>query len=211
LLERRRGRLYSKREVGLVPRQQRAIVIDPDEHWRQHVKAMLTKADFLVIGEAEDGITALKLIRSRQPDLVVTEAFLPGMSGLELARIVHDDKLAPVVITCTTYDQTTLGKAVEAQAQGFLVKPLDEATVIPAVEIALANYKERMRLEAEVRLLKDSLETRKVIERAKGILMQTMGLSESEAFRRMQKQSMNKRISMRAVAEAIILAHNIGF
>jgi len=192
-----------------VPRQQRVVVVEPDAHWRKNLKATLAKADYLVIGEAEDGITAIKLIRSRQPDLVITDAFLPGMNGLEVARIVHDDKLAPVVLTCSAYNMDVLEKAKEAQVFGFVVKPVDEQTIIPIIEIALNSYREVTRLEGEIRSLKDTLETRKTVERAKGILMETLGLSEVEAFRRIQKQSMNKRLSMRAVAEAIILAHQL--
>ncbi|MBO8128803.1 MAG: ANTAR domain-containing protein [Peptococcaceae bacterium] len=170
---------------------------------------MLQAAEFLIIGEATDGITALKLIRVRQPDLVIAEVFLPAMSGLELARIVSDDKLAPVVLISSNYDHATLEEAKLAGAFGYLVKPVGEASLIPTVEIALSNYSEVVRLEEQVKELQEKLETRKIVEKAKGILMHTLGLTEAEAFRKIQKQSMNKRISMRAVAEAIILAHSL--
>lgn len=109
-----------------MPRQQRVVLVDENSVWRKNIKAMLTKADLMVIGEAEDGITGLKLIRSRQPDIVLTEAMLPGMTGLELASIVHGDKLAPVIILCNAYYQDLLVKAVSAHVYGFLVKPVDE-------------------------------------------------------------------------------------
>ncbi|MCL6634782.1 MAG: ANTAR domain-containing protein [Peptococcaceae bacterium] len=187
----------------------RVVIIDSDATWRKNIKAMLAKMGYWVIGEAEDGLTGLKLVRARQPDLVIVEAFLPGMDGHEVARIIHEDKLAPVVLIASSTQQNVIEKAKSAKVFAFLVKPELEYNLIPAVELALANYQEIVKLENQVKELKDTLETRKVIERAKGILMETMGLSEAEAFKRIQRQSMNKRISMRAVAEAIILAHNL--
>jgi len=190
-------------------REQRVVLIDSDATWRKNIKAMLVKMGYWVIGEAEDGLTGLKLVRARQPDLVIIEAFLPGMEGFEVARIIHEDKLAPVVLIGSSTQQNVIEKAKSARVFAFLVKPEIEYNLVPAVELALANYQERVKLEEQVHELQNTLETRKVVERAKGILMEKMGLSEAEAFKRIQKQSMNKRISMRAVAEAIILAHNL--
>lgn len=187
----------------------RVIIIDSDAAWRKNIKKMIGKMGYWVIGEAEDGLTGLKLVRARQPDLVIIEAFLPGMDGYELARIINEDKLAPVILIASSTQQNVIEKAKTAKVFSFLVKPELEYNLIPAIELALTNYQEIIRLEGEIKELKETLETRKVIERAKGILMETMGISETEAFKRIQKQSMNKRISMRAVAEAIILAHNL--
>ncbi len=189
--------------------EQRVILIDSDATWRKNIKGMLAKMGYWVIGEAEDGVTGLKLVRAREPDLVIIEAFLPGMDGHEVARIIHEDKIAPVVLIASSTQQNVIEKAKTAKVFAFLMKPELEYNLIPAVELALTNYQEIIRLENQVKDLKDTLETRKVIERAKGILMETMGIPETEAFKRIQKQSMNKRISMRAVAEAIILAHNL--
>ncbi|HOV79463.1 MAG TPA: ANTAR domain-containing protein [Bacillota bacterium] len=189
--------------------EQRIIIVDSDAAWRKSIKAMLAKMGYWVIGEAEDGQTGLKMVRARQPDLVIIEAFLPGMDGHEVARIIHEDKLAPVILICSSIQQNVIEKAKAARVSAFLMKPDLEFNLIPAVELALINYQEIINLENKVRELKETLETRKVVERAKGILMETMGISETEAFKRIQKQSMNKRISMRAVAEAIILAHNL--
>ncbi|MCL6635705.1 MAG: ANTAR domain-containing protein [Peptococcaceae bacterium] len=187
----------------------RIIVVDSDATWRKNIKAMLAKMGYYVIGEAEDGMTGLKLVRARQPDLVIIEAFLPGMDGHEVARIIHEDKLAPVILIASSTQQNLIEKAKLARVFAFLVKPELEYNLIPAVELALTNYQEIIKLEEKVKELKETLETRKIIERAKGILMETLKVSETEAFKRIQKQSMNKRISMRAVAEAIILAHNL--
>lgn len=189
--------------------EQRVIIIDSDATWRKTIKSMLAKMGYYVIGEAEDGLTGLKLVRAREPDLVIIEAFLPGMDGYEVARVIHEDKLAPVVLIASSTQQNVIEKAKNAKVFAFLMKPELEYNLIPAVELALSNYQEIIKLENQVKELRDTLETRKVIERAKGILMETMGIAETEAFKRIQKQSMNKRISMRAVAEAIILAHNL--
>lgn len=189
--------------------EQRVIIIDSDATWRKNIKSMLAKMGYYVIGEAEDGLTGLKLVRAREPDLVIIEAFLPGMDGYEVARVVNEDKLAPVVLIASSTQQNVIEKAKNAKVFAFLMKPELEYNLIPAVELALSNYQEIIKLENQVKELRDTLETRKVIERAKGILMETMRIAETEAFKRIQKQSMNKRISMRAVAEAIILAHNL--
>jgi response regulator NasT len=189
--------------------EQRVIVIENDATWRKNIKGILAKMGYWVIGEAEDGQSGLKMVRSRQPDLVIIEAFLPGLDGHEVAQIINEDKLAPVIMISSSTKQNLIEKAKIAKVFAFLMKPELESNLIPAVELALTNYQEIIRLENEVKELKDTLETRKVIERAKGILMETMGITETDAFKRIQKQSMNKRISMRAVAEAIILAHNV--
>ena len=189
--------------------EQRVIVIENDATWRKNIKGILAKMGYWVIGEADDGQSGLKMVRSRQPDLVIIEAFLPGLDGHEVAQIISEDKLAPVILIASSTKQNLIEKAKTAKVFAFLMKPELESNLIPAVELALTNYQEIIRLENEVKELKETLETRKVIERAKGILMETMGIAETEAFKRIQKQSMNKRISMRAVAEAIILAHNL--
>ncbi|MCL5780448.1 MAG: ANTAR domain-containing protein [Firmicutes bacterium] len=187
----------------------RIIIIDSDEAWCKHLKTMLGKLGYLVVGDASDGPGALKLVRTRHPDLLIIQDHLPGLSGLEVARIMYEDKLGPVIITTDYMQQDLVEKAREARVFSILLKPVEEHDLLPAVELAMGNYQEIIKLEKQVKELRDTLETRKLVEKAKGILMRTMRLSEDEAFKRIQKQSMNKRISMRAVAEAVILAHNI--
>lgn len=187
----------------------RIVLADSDPVQRKNIKSMLIKLGYWVVGEAEDGLSALKLVRSRQPDLLIIDAAVPGMDGLEVARLLYEDKLAPVIVLVGTVNSSLLDKAKGARVSALLVKPVDETSLLPAIELALANYQEVVKLEKQVQELKEALETRKLVERAKGILMETLGLTEAEAYRRMQKQSMDKRISMRQVAEAIILAHSI--
>ncbi|KJS15360.1 MAG: Fis family transcriptional regulator [Peptococcaceae bacterium BRH_c4b] len=191
--------------------EQRIVLVASDDAVRKNIKSMLVKLGYWVVGESGDGLSALKMVRTRQPDLLVIEVGLSGMDGLEVAKILHEDKLAPVVVIAPKYTQSILEKAKEARVSALLIKPVDEITLTTAVELAMANYQEMVSLENKVKELKEAIETRKIIERAKGILMESMGLSEGEAFKRMQKQSMNKRISMRQVAEAVILAQNLKF
>lgn len=187
----------------------RIVLADSDPVQRKNLRSMLVKLGYWVVGEAEDGLSALKLVRSRQPDLLIIDAAMPGMDGLEVARLLYEDKLAPVIVLVSTVNSSLLDRAKGARVSALLTRPVDEASLLPAVELAMANYQEVVKLERQVQELKEALETRKLVERAKGILMETLGLTEAEAYRRMQKQSMDKRISMRQVAEAIILAHSI--
>ncbi len=188
----------------------RLILIDSDNVWRKNVKAMLTKYGHWVVGEAGDGLSAIKLVRSREPDLLIIDAALPGgMDGLQVAKIVHEDKLAPVLVTSTSDDHSILEKAKEAGVFALLIKPLGEMSLLPTVELAMSKYQEITVLEQKIKDLQETLETRKIVERAKGILMETQGLNEAEAFKRMQRQSMNKRVSIRLVAEAVIMAHSL--
>lgn len=187
----------------------RIVMADADAAWRKNIKAMLSKCGYWVVGEAGDGVSALKLVRSRQPDLLIIDAALHGMDGLQVARIAHEDKLTPVVATSSSSHQSIMEKAKEARVYALLFKPVSESSLLPAVELALVNYQEVINLEKNIKDLKETLETRKLVERAKGILMETMGLSEPEAFRRMQRQSMNQRVSMRVVAEAVIMSYEL--
>jgi len=189
--------------------EQRIVLVDSDAASRKNLKSMLTKLGYWVVGETGDGLNALKMVRTRQPELVILDSAIVGMDGFEVAKIIHEDKLAPVVVLTSAYTQAMVERAKEARISALLTKPVDEASILPAIELALATYGEVVQLEGKLKELKELLETRKLLEKAKGIMMETMGLSEAEAFRRMQKQSMNKRISMRQVAEAVILAQNL--
>lgn len=188
----------------------RVVLADSDPAARKGVSAILTEYGYIVVGECEDGHTALKLVRSRAPDLVILDASLPGMDGLEVAKIIIEDRLAPVVVySAKASDPALIEKAKQARVAALLPKPLDAGVLIPALELASAHFAELARLENQVRELKETLETRKLIERAKGILMEALHISEAEAYRRMQRSSMNKRIPLRQVAEAIILSYSL--
>jgi len=171
------------------------------------LKEMLTNLGYLVIGEVGDGRSAVNLARELRPDLVIMDIKMPDMDGIEAARILTEEEIAPVIFL-TAYSQRELvEQAKEAGVVAYLVKPFRESDLVPAIEVALARFAEFKAMREEVKELQDALETRKLVERAKGILMDTQGLSEAEAFRRIQKMSMNTRKPMKEVAEAIILAY----
>lgn len=188
---------------------QRVVVADEEAIWRKNIGTWLGTAGYHVVGEVADGVAALNVIRRCQVELAILSAHLPGINGLEIAAIVREDKMSAVILTCSRLWQNVLDKAKDIRVFGLLVKPFDETVLIPAATLALNSYQEVTSLEREVQELRTTLETRKVIEKAKGLLMESLGLSESEAFRRIQKLSMDKRLPMREVAEAIVLCHGV--
>jgi AmiR/NasT family two-component response regulator len=185
----------------------RVIIADDESIIRMDLREMLTNLGYLVVGEAGDGRNAVNQARELEPDVVILDIKMPGMDGIEAARILTEEKIAPVVLL-TAYSQRDLvERAKEAGVVGYITKPMRESDLTPAIEVAMARFAEFRALEKEVGDLKEALETRKLVDRAKGILIDTQGLTEAEAFRKIQKMSMNKRKPMKEVAEAIILAH----
>jgi len=185
----------------------RVIIADDESIIRMDLREMLTNLGYLVVGEAGDGRSAVNLARELKPDVAILDIKMPDMDGIEAARILTGEKIAPVVLL-TAYSQRDLvERAKEAGVVGYITKPMRESDLAPAIEVAMARFSEFRALEKEVGDLKQALETRKLVDRAKGILMDTQGLTEAEAFRKIQKMSMNKRRPMKEVAEAIILAH----
>ena len=189
----------------------RIVIADSDLQTRKTLKSVLGQAGHLVVGEAEDGLTALKLIRTRQPELVILDARMAVMDGAELAYIIEEDRLAPVILM-TPGDQFGIGTQNGTNNSfAYVLKPVAERSLLPMIDVVIKDYKRIRNLEQEVVKLKDVIETRKLVEKAKGILMDSYKLSEAEAFKRIQKQSMNKRVTMKSVAKAIILAHEINY
>jgi AmiR/NasT family two-component response regulator len=188
----------------------RVIIADDESIIRMDLREMLTNLDYLVVGEVGDGRSAVNLARELKPDVVIMDIKMPDMDGIEAARILTEEHIAPVILL-TAYSQKDLvERAKVAGVVGYMVKPFREADLGPAVEVALARFKEFETLHKEVDDLQLALETRKLVDRAKGILMDSQGLTESDAFRKIQKMSMNTRKPMKEVAEAIILAHQAG-
>jgi response regulator NasT len=185
----------------------RIIIADDESIVRVDLKEMLTSLGYLVIGDVGDGESAVNLARELKPDVVLMDIKMPNMDGIEAARILTEEQVAPVVLL-TAYGQKELvDKAKEAGVVGYLVKPFRETDLLPAIEVALSRFKEFKAVHQEVEDLQNALETRKLVERAKGLLIDTQGLDEGEAFRKIQKMSMNTRKPMKEVAEAIILAY----
>ena len=188
----------------------RIVIVDDESIIRIDLREMLSNLGYLVIGEVGDGRSAVNLARELRPDLVIMDIKMPGMDGIDAAKILTEEKIAPVLLL-TAYSQKELvSRAKQAGVVGYLVKPFRESDLSPAIEVALARFAEFRALESEVGDLQEALETRKFVERAKGILMDTQDLPEADAFRKIQKMSMNTRKPMKEVAEAIILAHEAG-
>ena len=187
----------------------RVIIADDESLIRMDLREMLTNQGYLVVGEVGDGRSAVNLARELRPDIVIMDIKMPDMDGIEAAKVMTEERIAPVLLLSAYSQQELVQRARQAGGAGYLVKPFRESDLPPSIEVALARFSEFRAMEREVDTLQDALETRKSVDRAKGILMDTQGLSETEAFRKIQKMSMNNRKPMRAVAEAIILAHQV--
>ena len=187
----------------------RILIADDEPIIRLDLRELLTSLGYDVVGEAADGRTAVELARKLKPDLVILDIKMPEVDGIDAAEVLHRERLAPVVLLTAYSERELVERARRAGVAGYLVKPFRESEIMPVIELALARFQEVQRLERQVVELQDALEARKLIERAKGILMQVHGLSEAEAFQRMRRLSMDSRKSMREIAEAILLAHQL--
>jgi AmiR/NasT family two-component response regulator len=187
----------------------RILIADDENLILMDLREMLANLGYLVVGEANDGQSAVNMARELRPDLVVMDIKMPDMDGIEAAKVLTEEKIAPVLLLTAYSQQALIERARDAGVVGYLVKPFRESNLAPAIQITLARFEEFQALQKEVEDLKEALETRKVVDRAKGILMDTQGLAEHEAFRRIQKMSMNTRRPMKDIAEAIILAHEV--
>ena len=188
----------------------RVIIADDESLIRMDLREMLTNLGYLVIGEVADGRSAVNQARELRPDVVVMDIKMPDMDGIEAAKILTEERVAPVVLLSAYSQRELVERAREAGVVAYLVKPYREEELAPAIEVALARFAEFKDLEKQVADLQQALETRKLVDRAKGILMDKQGLTEAEAFRKIQKMSMDNRKAMKDVAEAIILAHQVG-
>lgn len=187
------------------PQGKRRVVVAEDESLiRIDIVETLEDNGFEVVGQAADGEKAVALVEELCPDLVVMDVKMPLLDGISAAAIISKKKLAPVVLLTAFSQRELVERAAEAGALAYVVKPFTPSDLIPAIDIALSRYQQIEALEDEVSDLAERLETRKVLDRAKGILNNTMGLPEPEAFRWIQKASMDRRLTMREVAQTVI-------
>jgi two-component system, response regulator PdtaR len=187
----------------------RILIADDESLIRLDLREMLGELGYDVVGEAGDGRSALELAHKLRPDLVIMDIKMPGVDGITAAEDLTREKIAPVVLLTAYSDQGLVERAKEAGVVGYVVKPFRQAELMPVIELSLARFEEFRSLEREVGDLKEALETRKLVERAKGVLMEVHGLRESEAFHRIRKTSMDARKSMKEVAEAVLLTHEM--
>ncbi len=187
----------------------RIVIADDEPIIRMDLKRMLEDCNYDVVAEAGDGQKAVEAARNFKPDAVILDIRMPEMDGIDAAKIITQENIAPVLLL-TAYSQLDLvNRAKEAGIFSYLVKPFKESDLMPQIEVAVAQWNAMQKIEEQARDLEEKLETRRAVDRAKGILMDQYGLKEQEAFRRIQLQSMNTRKTMREIAEAIIIAHNV--
>jgi len=182
----------------------RILVAEDEALIRLDLAEMLAEAGYDVVGQAANGEQAIEQARELQPDLVVMDVKMPGMDGISAAEVLGRESLAPVVMLTAFSDKALVERARDAGVMAYVVKPFTANDVLPAIDIARSRWQERQALEAEVADLTERFETRKRLDRAKGLLQQQLKLTEAEAFRWIQKAAMDRRLSMREVADAVI-------
>jgi response regulator NasT len=188
------------------PQPRRVLIAEDEALIRLDLKEMLEEEGYDVVGEAGDGERAVQLAEQLQPDLVILDVKMPVLDGIAAAERIVDKRIAPVVMLTAFSQRDLVERAVQAGAMAYLVKPFNKSDLLPAIEVAVSRHAERTALEREVSDLNDRLETRKLVDRAKSRLQTDRGISEPEAFRWIQKTSMDRRTTMRAVAEEVLAA-----
>ncbi|MGB3956361.1 MAG: response regulator [Brooklawnia sp.] len=182
----------------------RVLVAEDEALIRFDLVELLNDEGYEVVGQAGDGEAAVEMARELEPDLVVMDVKMPKMDGIAAAEIIASERIAPVVMLTAFSQRDLVEQAREAGAMAYVVKPFDASDVVPAIEIAMARYAEIRALDDEIEDLEERLASRKIIDQAKGILQESLGLTEPEAFRWIQKTAMDLRKSMRDVAEGVI-------
>ncbi|MFC7216638.1 ANTAR domain-containing response regulator [Streptomyces polyrhachis] len=194
----------SESEALVAPEVTRVVIAEDEALIRLDLKEMLEEEGYVVVGEAGDGETAVKLAEEHRPDLVILDVKMPVLDGISAAERICGESIAPVLMLTAFSQRELVERARDAGAMAYLVKPFSKSDVVPAIEMAVSRYAQLKLLEQEVEDLTQRLETRKLVDRAKSVLQTRYGLTEPAAFRWIQKTSMDRRLSMREVAEAVI-------
>ena len=182
----------------------RVVIAEDEALIRLDLKEMLEEEGYSVVAEAADGEAAVEKVTALRPDLAILDVKMPILDGISAAERIAAERITPVVILTAFSQRELVERARDAGAMAYLVKPFTKADLVPAIEMAVSRYTEIKALDEEVNTLKDRLEVRKLLDRAKGLLQSEHGLSEPQAFRWIQKTSMDRRLTMRKVAEAVI-------
>tara|TARA_Y100001970_G_scaffold53561_1_gene67807 strand:- start:1490 stop:2107 length:618 start_codon:yes stop_codon:yes gene_type:complete len=187
-----------------MPKKIRVVIAEDEAIIRLDLKESLEAEGYEVIGETGRGDEAIDLVRMLEPELVILDIKMPGMNGIDAAKIISDEGLAAVILLTAFSQQDLIQEASNAGVLAYLVKPFQRSDLVPSIELALGRFKEISNLKQETEMLRQSLETRKLVDRAKGLLIDNYGLKESDAYRYLQKKAMEDRTTMKAVAEDIL-------
>ncbi len=182
----------------------RVLIAEDEALIRLDLKEMLEEEGYAVVAEVGDGQQAVEQAEALRPDLVILDIQMPVLDGLSAAERIAGARIAPVIVLTAFSQRELVERARDAGAMAYLVKPFSKNDLVPAIEVARARFAEMTALDGEIRTLEERLETRKVVEKAKGLLMSRDGMSEDEAFRWIQRRAMNQRTSMKALAETIV-------
>ena len=184
----------------------RVVIADDEPITRMDLKELLTGEGYQVVGEAADGFDAVEACKQTRPDLVLMDVKMPLLDGLSAARIVYEEGLADTVMMLTAYSERAfVEQAKDVGAAGYLVKPIDEKSLIPSIELAVARSKDMKKLRKDMQKVSERLENRSIIEKAKGQVMAQEGMTEQDAYDYIRKLSQTKNLSMRRVAEIILM------
>lgn len=184
----------------------RIVIADDEPITRLDIREILEKEGYNVVGEATDGYDAIEVCKKERPDLVLMDIKMPILDGIKASKIIRDNKYATAIVLLTAYSgKEFLEKAKNVDVMGYLIKPIDEARLIPTVEIVIDKSRKINDMKKELEKTTEKLEARKVIERAKGILMKNENINEEDAYCRIRDISMSKRTSMKNIAEIIIM------
>ena len=182
----------------------RVCIIDDEVITRMDLREMIIDAGYEVVGEGRDGLTAIELVKSNNPDLTIMDVKMPGLDGIDAAKLMAIENLGPVLLLTAFTDQKFISRAQNVGIMGYLVKPVSEVDLVAAIPLAIQRHRDMERLKTQIVRLNEHIENSKVVERAKGVLMVKYGLSEDESHRRLQKLSMQKNLNMARAAMEIL-------
>ena len=182
----------------------RVVIAEDEAIIRMDLRETLEEEGYEVIGETGRGDQAVELVRGLQPDLAILDIKMPGLDGLEAARIINGEKICGVLMLTAFSQREVVEQARDAGALAFLVKPFQKSDLIPAIEVAMGRFRELRSLTGEIDALGEQLESRKVVDRAKGVLIHDAGMTEGDAFSFIQRTAMSERTRMRDVADRIL-------
>ncbi|GFG78990.1 transcriptional regulator [Mycobacterium paragordonae] len=191
-------------DADATPPPRRVLIAEDEALIRMDLAEMLREEGYDIVGEAGDGQEAVELAERHKPDLVIMDVKMPRRDGIDAAAEIASKRIAPIVVLTAFSQRDLVERARDAGAMAYLVKPFTASDLVPAIELAVSRFSELSALEREVETLSDRLETRKLVERAKGLLQVKQGMTEPEAFKWIQRAAMDRRTSMKRVAEVVL-------